>query len=120
MLDQESLLLANPDVIIINEGIYIDKKYKFFSRRTELLLNEFNKFKNNPLLKDIPALKNDQIILGGIYDQGPITRIYQLEMIAKQIYPEIFGKFNIKHEYPENEQLFSREELRKIILNEQK
>ena len=118
MLDKESLLMANPDVIIINEGIYIDNRYNFFSRRTILLQNELEKWKNDPLLKDLTAFKNNQIILGGIYDQGPIARIYQLEMLAKQLYPEIFGKFNSNHKYPENEQLFSRKELRDIILNE--
>lgn len=118
MLDKESLLLANPDVIIINEGIYIDKKYNFFSRRTKLLLNEFEKMRKDPILKDIPAFKNNNIILGGIYDQGPIIRIYQIEMLAKQLYPEIFGKFNIDHKYPKNEQLFSREQLKEILLNE--
>lgn len=115
MLDRESLLLANPDIIIINEGIYIDNKYKFFSRRTKLLINEFEKFKSDPLLKNVTAFKNNNIILGGIYDQGPITRIYQIEMLAKQLYPEYFGKFNIDHKYDKSEQLFSREELRKII-----
>lgn len=115
MLDKETLLLANPDIIIINEGIYIDKKYKFFSRRTEILLNEFNKFKNDQLLKDVPAFKNNNIILGGVYDQGPITRIYQIEMLAKQLYPEIFGKFKENHNYKIEEQLFSRDELRRII-----
>lgn len=115
MLDKEILLLANPDIIIINEGIYIDKKYKFFSRRTEILLKEFNKFKDDPLLKDVPAFKNNNIILGGIYDQGPITRIYQIEMLAKQLYPEIFGKFKEGCNYKIEEQLFSRDELRRII-----
>lgn len=119
MLDKETLLLANPDIIIINEGIYINDKYKFFSKRTKILINEFEKFKKDPLLKDIPAFKNNKIILGGIYDQGPIIRIYQLEMLAKQLYPEIFGTFRENHSYPENEQLFSRDELRKIIKYEQ-
>ncbi len=118
LLDKESLLLANPDVIIINEGIYINSKYNFFSKRTRMLLNEFEKFKSDPLLKDIPAFKNDSIILGGIYDQGPITKIYQLEMLAKQLYPEIFGEFHIDHIYLEDEQLFSRDELRKILSND--
>ena len=83
------------------------------------MINEFEKFKKDPLLKDIPAFKNNKIILGGIYDQGPIIRIYQLEMLAKQLYPEIFGNFRENHSYPENEQLFSRNELRKIIKDEQ-
>lgn len=119
MLDKETLLLANPDIIIINEGVYINDKYRFFSKRTKLLINEFEKFKKDPLLKDIPAFKNNKIILGGIYDQGPIIRIYQLEMLAKQLYPEIFGIFRNNHSYLENEQLFSRDELRKIIKDEQ-
>ena len=52
MLDKESLLMANPDVIIINEGIYIDSRYNFFSRRTILLQNKLERWKNDPLLKD--------------------------------------------------------------------
>lgn len=115
IVDKEILLLANPDVIIVNEGIYIDKKYNFFSRRTSILLNELETYKNDPLLKDVPALKNNKIILGGIYDQGPIVRIFQLEMMAKQIYPEIFGKFRLDHKYQENEELFSRIELMEIL-----
>lgn len=115
IIDKETLLIANPDVIIINEGIYVDPKYKFFSKRTQLLLNQIETLKRDHLLKDIPAFKNNKIILGGIYDQGPISRIYQLEMFAKQIYPEIFGQFNINHKYSADEQLFSREELREIL-----
>jgi len=52
---------------------------------------------------------------------GPIMNLFQIEMTAKQLYPDIFGEWptyeNGDHypEIPSAEQLFSRDRVANII-----
>lgn len=111
-LDLESLVKINPDVIIIQFGIY---SLENPNHHTFSSLKELYSLRNDPLGMKINAVKNNKLFPGGTPLQGPLTYIFQIEMAAKQIYPEIFGKWNPEHKYPKNEQLFDRKELKRII-----
>ena len=111
-LDLEGLIKVNPDVIIIQFGIYSLENPK---HHTVATMKEINKLKNDNLGLKINAVKNNRIYPGGTPLQGPLMYIFQIEMAAKQIYPEIFGKWNPEHKYSKEEQLFDREELKAIL-----
>jgi len=40
--------------------------------------------------------------------QGPVFLLFQIEMAAKQIYPDSFGSYRDDQSYPPAEQLFDR------------
>ena len=111
-LDLEGLLSVNPDVIILNFGVYGIENEDHF---TAVAMKELLKLKDDPIGKNINAIKNGRIYPGGTPLQGPLNHIFQIEMAAKQIYPEIFGKWKEDADYPVNEQLFDRNELKKVL-----
>ncbi len=76
---------------------------------------ELLKLKDDMLAQKINAFKNGRVYVGGTFFQGPIYFLFQTEMAAKQIYPELFGPYRDNQKYPVEEQLFSRVELAKIL-----
>lgn len=114
-IDIEGLLSINPDVIIMPYIIYtFENDNHIMSKPWELLMT----MKDDPVGQKLNAFKNDRVYPGGILMQGPIFYIFQLEMAAKQLYPELFGEYKVDNDYSPEEQLFSRDALAKI-LNEQ-
>lgn len=111
-LDLEGLINVNPDIIIIQFGIYSLENPK---HHTIASFNELDALKKTQIGQKLNAIKNDKIFPGGTPLQGPLTYLFQIEMAAKQIYPEIFGKWNPSHVYPKEEQLFDRNELKRIL-----
>jgi len=110
--DIEGLLKLNPDIIILPFGIYsIENK----THGTAIAYKELMDLRDDPIGKRLNAVKNNKIYLGGTPLQGPIFYIFQLEMAAKQIYPEIFGKYHENNIYIKKDQLFSRKDLEKIL-----
>ena len=106
-MDLEALAACNPDVIIFPMAIYPGYN------QTEY--QELLKLKSDPVAKHINAIKNNRIYPGGTFFQGPIYYLFQVEMAAKQIYPELFGAYRNDQNYPPEEQLFSRQRLAKIL-----
>jgi hypothetical protein len=60
-------------------------------------------------------VKNDRFYPGGTAFQGPIFNLFQIEIAAKQIYPDEFGEFNGVGETPEDERLFDRQRVADIV-----
>lgn len=76
--------------------------------------------RNDTVGQQIQAVQNDRIYAQGARYQGPILNLFQLEMTAKQLYPESFGEWPTYTEgpYPEipsDEQLFDRQRVAAII-----
>ena len=71
--------------------------------------------KNDPIGQKLSAFKNNRVYPGGILMQGPIFYCFQLEMAAKQIYPEIFGEYHQDNQYGWKEALFNRAELAELL-----
>ena len=103
----EALVACNPDVIIFPMAIY--------SGYNGAQFQELLKLKDDMLAQKINAFKNGRVYVGGTFFQGPIYFLFQTEMAAKQIYPELFGPYRDDQKYPVEEQLFSRVELAKIL-----
>ena len=103
VVDFETILEADPDVILYLGGF--EPGTDMAGRRAA--------FEEDPVGSDVTAVKNDRIHPQGARYQGPILNLFQLEMTAKQLYPDAFGEWPRYEEgpYPEipdGERLFDR------------
>lgn len=103
VVDLETMLSLNPDVLIHNWTLPREEGRLQMSQMIEL--------RDHALGSRLAAIQNNRVYPGGTPMQGPIVHLFQLEMAAKQIYPDIFGPFREDHGYPEDEQLFDRQRL---------
>jgi len=109
-VDFEVLLEADPEVIFFLGGL--EPGTSLPKRR--------DAFNSDPAAAEITAVQNDRLYAQGARYQGPILNLFQLEMTAKQLYPEQFGQWPTYEEgpYPEipaDEQLFDRQRVADII-----
>ncbi|WP_394347459.1 ABC transporter substrate-binding protein [Halorhabdus amylolytica] len=113
VVDYEVLLEADPDVILHLGGF--EPNTDIAARREE--------FRSDPVASEITAVQQDRVYPQGARYQGPILNLFQLEMTAKQLYPDQFGAWPTYTEgpYPEipaEEQLFDRQHVSDIINGE--
>ncbi|KYH25479.1 periplasmic binding protein [Halalkalicoccus paucihalophilus] len=110
----EAMLEADPDVILHLWGLGPD--YDMGQVRDDLA--------SHPVGGQLSAVENDRVYPAGMRYQGPIMNLFQLEMGAKQLYPDQFGEWPEYAEgepYPEipaEEQLFDRERVAGIVTGE--
>lgn len=112
-LDAEGLLAIDPEVLIMPFAIYPATQTGTSRTNFEQLL----KLKDDPLLQRLSAFRTGRVYPGGTPLQGPLFYLFQIEMAAKQIYPEIFGPYRDDQNYPPQEQLFDREKVAKILMS---
>ena len=109
--DHEQLLEVDPDVIFHQYGIA--SYYDVGAIREEL--------SNHPVAGELAAIANDRFYPSGDPVQGPIMNLFQLEMTAKQLFPDRFGEwpgYEYGDDYPEipaDERLFDRDEVASIV-----
>ena len=107
----ETMLDADPDVVLHLWGM--TPNYDMGAVRDEL--------RNNEASGRLSAVENDRVYPSGMRYQGPIMNLFQLEMTAKQFYPDVFGEWPSDADgdgYPEipgDEQLFDRETVASIV-----
>ncbi len=105
--DYEGMLEYDPDVVL---HIFATTPWYDFPSIRETVAD-------HPLGSDLTAVRNDRFYASGSSFQGPIINLFQLEMTAKQLYPERFGAwpgFGDGERYPdipEDERLFDRQAL---------
>ena len=111
LVDYETMLEMDPEIIIMNHGIsaYYD-------------VPETKKaIRDNNVAQRLTAVENDRLYVSGNPRQGPVMNLFQLEMTAKQFYPEQFGEwpgYVDGEPYPDiatDEQLFDRQRVADII-----
>jgi ABC-type Fe3+-hydroxamate transport system substrate-binding protein len=110
VVDFETLLDADPEVILHLGGMEPNTD---IAKRREA-------FADDPVASEISAVKNDRVYAQGARYQGPILNLFQLEMTAKQLYPDVFGEWPTYEEgpypeIPEEEQLFDRQRVADAI-----
>jgi len=111
LIDYEAMLEADPDIIIMNHGIsaYYD------------VPETKQSIQNHNVGAQLTAIQNDRLYASGTPRQGPLMNLFQLEMTAKQFYPEQFGEWpgyvdgEPHPSIPEDEQLFDRQRVADII-----
>jgi len=110
-IDMEGLAEADPDVILVDGGLNADWE------STKQQLSE------DHVGQSIPAIENDRVYPIGVRYGGPIMNLFQLEMIAKQLYPDQFGEWPTYEggpypDFGEDEQLFDHKRVADIIRGE--
>ena len=110
-LDLEGLLALDPDVLIVPFAIYPGTASATSRTAYEHLLA----LKDAPLAKRLSAFKSARVYPGGTPLQGPVFYLFQIEMAAKQIYPQLFGAYRDDQQYPAGEQLFDRARVAAIL-----
>jgi ABC-type Fe3+-hydroxamate transport system substrate-binding protein len=110
-LDTEGLLALNPDILIVPFAIYPDSQAATSRASYEQLL----KLGDDPLAQRLTAFRTRRVYPGGTPLHGPVFYLFQIEMAAKQIYPEIFGPYRDDQNYPPSEQLFDRRRVAEIL-----
>ncbi|UPW01763.1 ABC transporter substrate-binding protein [Halorussus gelatinilyticus] len=110
-VDYETMLKADPDVILHLWGI--TPRYSMADTRSKL--------ENHSSGSQLTAVQNDRVYAAGMRYQGPIMNLFQIEMGAKQLYPDLFGEWpryedgDHYPEIPEDEWLFDRNEVADIV-----
>ncbi|MDS0300113.1 ABC transporter substrate-binding protein [Halogeometricum sp. S1BR25-6] len=102
-IDIEGLLEADPDVILGNGGMAPGTDMAQVRRTLE----------DDPVASQLSAVRNGRVYAQAARYQGPILNLFQLEMTAKQLYPDRFGEWPTYAEgpypeLPEDERLFDR------------
>ncbi len=113
-VDYETMAEADPDVFLHLWGI--TPNYSMADAKQAL--------RDHPVGSELSAVENDRVYPAGMRYQGPIMNCFQLEMGAKQLYPERFGAWPTYEdgqpypEIPQSEQLFDRERVAAIVRGE--
>jgi ABC-type Fe3+-hydroxamate transport system substrate-binding protein len=109
--DFEGLLEVDPDVVLHNFAV---TPFYDWDQIKETVTND-------PVGEELTAVKNDRFYASGQSFQGPLQNLLQLEMTAKQLYPDQFGewpRFEEGDSYPdfdEDEQLFDHQRVADIV-----
>jgi ABC-type Fe3+-hydroxamate transport system substrate-binding protein len=110
----ETMLEYDPDVLL--HEFAIASYYDVEAIRATLA--------DHPVGSQLSAVESGRVYPSGDPVQGPIMNLFQLEMTAKQLYPEVFGEWpdyaaaDPYPEIPDDEQLFDRDEVADTINGE--
>ena len=113
-LSYELLLEADLDVLLV-----LGPMTEYFN------LDEIRtRLEENDVTSALTAVQEGNVYAQGARRQGPILNLFQLEMTAKQLYPDRFGEWpgyvngEPYPEIPEDEQLFDRQRVADVITGE--
>ncbi|GAA0214711.1 ABC transporter substrate-binding protein [Halobaculum roseum] len=110
-IDMEALLEADPDAILALWTV--TDTFDFGELKRNL--------RDDPVGSELSAVRNDRVYPQGTRWQGPLMNLFQLEMTAKQLYPEEFGawpEYENGDTYPEfgaDERLFDHRRVADVI-----
>ncbi|EJN57666.1 ABC transporter substrate-binding protein [Halogranum rubrum] len=110
-VDMEALLEADPDVILALWTV--TETFNFGALKQNL--------EDDPVGGELAAVQNNRVYPQGTRWQGPLMNLFQLEMTAKELYPEQFGAWpeytdgDLYPEFAADEQLFDHQRVEEII-----
>ncbi|WP_435197378.1 ABC transporter substrate-binding protein [Natronomonas sp. EA1] len=108
--DYSGLLELDPDIIIQSRGIAYEQQ-----RERSLQEYFYERLQSDPVASKVTAVENGRLYPGPTPFLGPVFRIFCAEMLAKQVYPDEFGRWRGVGDTPEDEQLFDRQRVADII-----
>jgi iron complex transport system substrate-binding protein len=85
VVDYETLLEADPDTLVVHWGIGMSES-DFQAKFVEPM-------QDHPVGSELTAVQNDRVLQGTYSESGPIGQLFDLELLAKQLYPEQFGDY---------------------------
>jgi iron complex transport system substrate-binding protein len=108
-VNYEALLQADPDVLVSHNAFGFTESIEDFQSSVVDVMRE------DELGSELTAVQNDRVYRGGKNVQGPVINLFQTEIAAKQLYPEVFGEWRGLGDTPAEEQLFDRQRVANII-----
>jgi iron complex transport system substrate-binding protein len=109
--DYEQILEVDPDALLF--------QYGFSHVSTEEFERRMDAMREDPVGKQLTAVRNDRLYRGGTSYQGPLINLFQTEAAAKQFYPETFGEWNgLDTLANEEERLFDYQRVADVINGE--
>jgi len=110
--DFEILLEVDPEIIVYHTGLNMIREPG----------TDFQKTVVQPLQEDsvageVTAIEEDRILPWHEFEQGPIMNLFNIELLAKGLYPDEFGELDqdTPLDVSEDEQLFDRQQVADII-----
>jgi len=109
-VDFETLVEADPDVLIILGGVVDMHDMPAIRERLA----------DDPVASEVTAVQDGRVHAQGTRHQGPLVTLFQLEMGAKQLYPDRFGEWPTYEsgpypELPEDERLFDYDRVAGVV-----
>jgi len=110
-IDYEQLIEADPDVLLTL--FTLSPSYSIADVRSSL--------ESDPLASRVSAVEDDRVYAQGARYHGPLMHLFQLEMTAKELYPDRFWTWpgytdgEAYPEIPDDETLFDRQEVADIV-----
>jgi len=110
-VDFEALLEADPDVLLTLWGMTSNVDFGQLRQNLE----------EHSVGQELSAVQNGRVYTQGTRFQGPLMNLFQLEMTAKQLYPDQFGEWpgyidgEPYPEFPAEERLFDHERVADIV-----
>jgi ABC-type Fe3+-hydroxamate transport system substrate-binding protein len=110
-IDTETLLEADPEVLFILGGV-VEGYHDMPALR--------ERFADDPVASQVTAVDEGRVYAQGTRHQGPLVNLFQLEMGAKQCYPERFGEWPTYESgpYPEidsQDRLFDYDRVAEVV-----
>ena len=110
-VDFETLLEADPDVLVVLGGV-VEGYHDMPALR--------ERFADDPVASQVTAVDEGRVYAQGTRHQGPLVNLFQLEMGAKQCYPRQFGEWPTYESgrYPEidpEDRLFDYDRVAEIV-----
>ncbi|MDZ5812757.1 ABC transporter substrate-binding protein [Halorubrum sp. AD140] len=95
--DYETLVEYDPDQLFVHWGVtYSDEEF------AEAYVEPME---NDSVGSELTAVREGRVFKGGTAEQGPITNLFQTELVARDQYPDEFG----------DEELFDRQRVAEIV-----
>ncbi|MWG33229.1 ABC transporter substrate-binding protein [Halomarina oriensis] len=109
-VDLEGMLAADPDVLLVLGGMHPRRAMAETRRALE----------DHPVGSDLRAVEDGRVYAQGARYQGPVLNLFQLEMTAKQLFPERFGEWpqydsGPYPELPADERLFDHRRVADVV-----
>jgi iron complex transport system substrate-binding protein len=117
--DLEALLEADPEVIVWQEGyLFLDQGVDFGDDEPVTWEEDIvGALREDPVAGQVRAVREGNVVPGTETGAGPVSNLFNMEALAKQLFPDEFGEYDPTR-FPKDqtsERLFDRQRLADIV-----
>ncbi|MDS0261210.1 ABC transporter substrate-binding protein [Haloarcula sp. S1CR25-12] len=116
-VDFEALLEADPEVILWRNGYNFLTGVDFGGEQLDWKNGIVGQLADDPLGGELRAVQSGRVLPGTATGSGPVTNLFNMEAVAKQLYPDEFGEYEPTRFPAEQsgEKLFDRQRVADIV-----
>ena len=118
-VDFEGLLEANPEIILWQNGYNFLTGVDFGGERLDWETGIVARLRDDPVAGEVTAVQEGRVLPGTATGSGPVTNLFNMEAVAKQLYPDEFGEYDPSR-FPKeqtSEPLFDRRRVADIVID---